>query len=260
MSTAGRDLYDDDRFFAGYRLLRDSAAAINDVIEIPALDRMLPPVAGASIVDLGCGTGALARRLADAGAADVVAVDSSRRMLALATPHPRVRLLRADLDELALPACSADLVVSSLALHYVADYPGLVERVARWLRPGGRFVFSVEHPVCTAADPMTGWLRTEDGTVWPVDDYAREGSRTQRWIIEGVEKHHRRLTTLIGALLAAGLELTGIDEPVPSRAALADRPQLAEHLRRPPLLVLAARRDDAARAGPGSAPPGRGMR
>ncbi|QFZ18749.1 class I SAM-dependent methyltransferase [Saccharothrix syringae] len=243
MTTAGRDLYDDDRFFEGYRLLRGSATAINDAVEVPALERVLPPVAGAAVVDLGCGTGALARRLADAGAADVLAVDSSRRMLALSTPHPRVRLLRADLDELALPASSADLVVSSLALHYVADYRGLVERVARWLRPGGWFAFSVEHPVCTAADPMTGWLRTERGTVWPVDDYAAEGPRTQHWIIEGVRKHHRRVSTLIGALLAAGLELTDVDEPVPD---VATHPGLAEHLRRPPVLVLAARRGDGA--------------
>jgi SAM-dependent methyltransferase len=242
---AGRDLYDDHRFHDGYRLLRESGAGINDAVEIPALSRMLPPVAGAAVVDLGCGAGALARGLADAGAARVLAVDSSRRMLALAAPHPRVRYLRADLEELALPARSADLVVSSLALHYVADYPGLVRRVAGWLRPGGRFVFSIEHPVCTAADPMTGWAETDEGTVWPVDDYASEGPRTQNWIVEGVEKHHRRMCTLVGGLLDAGLELIGIDEPVPGPAVLQGRPDLAEHIRRPSLLVLGARRGDS---------------
>ncbi|MEU4695697.1 class I SAM-dependent methyltransferase [Nonomuraea dietziae] len=242
MITAGRDLYDDPRFFEGYRRLRNAESGINDAIEIPAMNRMLPRVAGTAVVDLGCGAGGLARRLADAGAAHVVAVDSARRMPALAIPHPRVRYLRADLDELTLPARSADLVVSSLALHYVADYAGLVRRVAHWLRPGGRFVFSVEHPICTAADPMTGWRATDDGALWPVDDYATEGPRTQNWIIEGVEKHHRQVATLIGVLLAAGLELTGIDEPVPGPATLQSHPHLAEHLRRPPLLVLAARR------------------
>ncbi|WP_431929740.1 class I SAM-dependent methyltransferase [Nonomuraea jabiensis] len=242
MIAAGRDLYDDPRFFEGYRRLRDSGAGINDAVEIPAMSRMLPPVAGATVVDLGCGTGGLARRLADAGAARVLAVDSSRRMLASAAPHPRVRYLRADLEKLTLPARHADLVVSSLVLHYVADYPGLVGRVAHWLRPGGRFVFSIEHPICTAADPMAGWLTTGEGTVWPVDDYAAEGPRTQNWIVESVEKHHRRMSTLIGGLLDAGLELTGIDELVPGPAALRSRPHLAEHLRRPPLLVLGARR------------------
>lgn len=242
MTTAGRDLYDDPRFFDGYLRLRQSGSGLNDLIEIPALHRMLPSVAGASVVDMGCGAGELARGLAGAGAANVLAVDSSQRMLALATPHPRVRYLHADLERLTLPARSADLVVSSLALHYVADYRGLLGRVAPWLRPGGRFVFSIEHPVCTAADPMTGWLETGDRAVWPVDDYATEGPRTQNWIVAGVKKHHRRIATLIGGLLDAGLELTGIDEPVPGPAALQSHPHLAEHLRRPPLLVLSSRR------------------
>ena len=242
MTTAGRDLYDHPGFFAGYRRLRDAGQGINELLEIPALDRMLPPVAGASVIELGCGAGALARNLAEAGAAHVLAVDSSRRMLALTTAHPRVRYLHADLERLTLPARRADLVVSSLVLHYIADYPGLVRRVAGWLRPGGRFVFSIEHPICTSADPMTGWWQTGDATVWPVDDYAAEGPRRQDWIVEGVRKYHRRVATLIGGLLDAGLELTGIDEPVPSPAALRSRPDLAEHLRRPPLLLLSARR------------------
>ncbi|NUP52949.1 MAG: class I SAM-dependent methyltransferase [Catenulispora sp.] len=242
MTTPGRELYDDRHFFEGYRRLRDTETGINDAIEIPAMNRMLPSVQGASVVDLGCGTGQLARRLADAGAVDVLAVDSSWRMLAAAARHPRIRYLRADIDELSLRRCSADLVVSSLALHYVADYAGLVQRVAHWLRPGGRFVFSVEHPICTASDPMTGWRRIAEDTVWPVDRYASEGPRTQTWIVEGIQKHHRRVATLIGGLLDAGLELTGVDEPEPSPAMVRRHPHLAEHLRRPPLLVLAARR------------------
>jgi len=81
---------------------------------------MLPDVTGATVIDLGCGAGALARALAEAGAAHVLAVDSSRRMLARAAPHPRVRYLRADLERLTLRPRTADRVVSSLALHYVA--------------------------------------------------------------------------------------------------------------------------------------------
>lgn len=242
---AGRDLYDDPRFHDGYRRLRASGRAINDAVEIPGLARLLPPVTGARVIDLGCGTGTLARRLADAGAGHVLAVDVSTRMLAAATPHPRVHYLRADLETLTLPPGRADLVVSSLALHYVAGYADLIRRVAGWLRPGGDVVFSHEHPICTARRPMNGWLRTGEDVVWPVDDYAAEGPRVQDWIVEGVVKHHRRTATLITGLLDAGLELTGIDEPVPGSAALRARPELAEHLRRPPVLILAARRPGA---------------
>jgi 2-polyprenyl-3-methyl-5-hydroxy-6-metoxy-1,4-benzoquinol methylase len=90
----GRVLYDDPEFFAGYQHLRTIGAGLNEELEQPALTRMLLPVLGTSVVELGCGDGSLARRLADAGAQQVLAVDSSRRMLALAArqPHPRVRL------------------------------------------------------------------------------------------------------------------------------------------------------------------------
>jgi ubiquinone/menaquinone biosynthesis C-methylase UbiE len=239
---AGRDLYDDPDFFGRYQSLRAARAGLNDELEQPALARLLPPLRGARVIDLGCGDGALARRLADAGAQRVLAVDCSKRMLTLAArhPHPRVRYQWGDLETLSQPAASADCVVSSLALHYVRDYRGLVGRVARWLRPGGRFVFSMEHPVCTAASPMTGWLTAGSATVWPVDDYAEEGGRDQQWLGRGVLKYHRRLATVIGAILDAGLAVTGLDEPWPGDEAVARRPDLAQHRRRPPLLLVAA--------------------
>jgi SAM-dependent methyltransferase len=235
-------LYDDPAFFARYRDLRAAGAGLNEDLEQPALAALLPDVRDAHVLELGCGDGALARRLARAGAEEVVAVDASERMLAHADPHPRVRYLRADIEALDRPAARADLVVSSLALHYVRDYAGLIGRIAGWLRPGGRLVFSIEHPVCTAARPMTGWLLVSGVAVWPVDHYGEETPRTQDWLGRKVVKHHRRLATLVGQILAAGLTLTGLDEPRPSAEAVARRPALAQHLRRPPLLIVAGRK------------------
>jgi SAM-dependent methyltransferase len=135
-----------------------------------------------------------------------------------------------------------DLVVSSLALHYVAGYQELVRRVAQWLRPDGQFIYSVEHPICTARNPMTGWYECRGERHWPVDDYADEAPRLQSWLGGQVTKHHRRITTLISATLAAGLAVSGIDEPYPDHVSLARRPDLADHRRRPPLLIVAARK------------------
>jgi SAM-dependent methyltransferase len=245
MTSPGRYLYDDPAFFGRYQRMRQQGAGLNEELEQPALTRLLPPVAGADVLDVGCGDGRLARWLAGQGARRVLGVDPSARMLALAAGHagPRVRYCRASAETVALAPDSVDLVVSSLALHYVAGYDALIRRVAGWLRPGGYLVYSVEHPVRTARDPMTGWLTTADGvTVWPVDDYALETARTQLWLGTLVTKYHRRLATLIGGVLAAGLTLTGIDEPSPDQQVLARRPDLADHRRSPPLLVIGARR------------------
>jgi ubiquinone/menaquinone biosynthesis C-methylase UbiE len=249
-------VYDDAVFFERYQELRQRRAGLNEDLEQPAIIRLLPSVAGANVLDIGCGDGGLARWLASQGARHVLGIDPSARMLTLAASHaqPRVRYCRASAETIVLAPECLDLVISSLALHYVAGYTSLIRRIVGWLRCGGYLVYSVEHPICTARDPMTGWLAT-GGTAWPVDDYARETTRTQQWLGTAVTKHHRRLATLIGGVIAAGLTLTGIDEPYPDDQTLTRRPDLAEHRRRPPLLIIGARKPDHSHA---SATPGPG--
>jgi trans-aconitate methyltransferase len=98
------------------------------------------------------------------------------------------------------------LVVSSLALHYVADHETLIARIVSWLRPGGHLVYSIEHPMCTARDPMTGWVAIGNGTVWPIDHYSCETARSRQWLGTTVPKYHRRLATLVGGIIAAGVD------------------------------------------------------
>ena len=108
-----------------------------------------------------------------------------------------------------------DGIYSYQECSFGRDYHGLIERIARWLRPCGQLVFSIEHPVCTAMNPMTSWLTTGGVTVWPVDHYAEETARAQEWLGRTVLKYHRRLATIVSVILTAGLTLTGLDEPWP---------------------------------------------
>jgi SAM-dependent methyltransferase len=243
MTAAGQWVYDDPAFFGRYHEMRQSGTGLNEELEQPAITRLLPGIAGSDVLDIGCGDGRLARWLAGQGARRVLGIDPAARMLAVAVGSPRVSYCRASAETIALAPECLDLVVSSLALHYADGYGALIGRIAGWLRPAGRLVYSVEHPICTARDPMTGWLTAADGgSVWPVDDYASETPRIQQWLGTAVTKHHRRLATLIGGILAAGLVLTGIDEPCPDDEVLARRPDLADHRRRPPILVVSARK------------------
>ncbi|MEU8222588.1 class I SAM-dependent methyltransferase [Kribbella sp. NPDC048915] len=232
MVVKGNALYDDPAFLDGYRRLRRSGRALNEPLEIPAMTAALPPVAGARVVDLGCGEGDLAVRLAEAGAVDVLAVDASERMLAAAHPHPRVRYRRADFADFDVPHESVELVVSSLALHYVEDFDDLVARVARWLVPGGAFVFTIEHPMVTAPVVAADCV---------VDDYADEGRRERTWFVAGVVKYHRTIGTVVTTLRRHGLWVERLDEPVPTAEHVAAHPELAIHRRRPPILLVAAR-------------------
>jgi ubiquinone/menaquinone biosynthesis C-methylase UbiE len=233
-----QNVYDDEAFFTGYQQLRSAEAGLNAAIEQPALRALLPDVTGAEVVDLGCGDGQLCRELIERGARSVLGIDPSARMLSLAharTDDPRVRYRQQFAEDVTMPAASVDLVVSSLAFHYVADIATLLARIATWLRPGGALVASMEHPVVTAAqDRAAAGPQT-------VDNYAEEGPRHTSWLVEDVVKYHRSVSTIVNAVLAAGLTLDRLEEPAPTPSDLIHRPDLEIHHRRPALLVLRAR-------------------
>jgi ubiquinone/menaquinone biosynthesis C-methylase UbiE len=119
----------------GFGQVRDRLLAIAD------------PGAADACVDLGAGTGFVALALAPL-VGSVLAVDISPAMAAsLAERATRaglenVRTEVADLRTFTRPAASADLVVSSYALHHLRDEDkrALIAEAARWLRPGGRIV------------------------------------------------------------------------------------------------------------------------
>lgn len=242
-----QNIYDDPAFFAGYEKLRRTGTGLNDVLEQPALRALLPPLAGLRVLDLGCGFGDFARWARAAGAASVLGIDVSERMLAEAaarTADAAIAWRRQPIEALDVPAGSFDLAISSLALHYVADYRAAVARVASALVPGGHFVLSVEHPICTAL-PEQRWIADAEGhpLAWPVDRYREEGPRRTRWFVEGVVKYHRTVETYVEGLLAAGFTLQALREPEPEEGpAAAGVPGLDLHRRRPPFLLLAARK------------------
>ncbi len=236
VSVSMQNIYDDEVFFAGYQAMRDARSGINEAVKQPAFLALLPPLDDAVVVDLGCGDGQLCRVLVDKGAKSVLGVDHSARMFALAekrTVDDRVRYLKSFAEQVTLPASSVDLVTSSLALHYVADLPPLLERLATWLRPGGWFVASMEHPVVTAAPELGSHPCI-------VDNYASEGERDTTWYVEGVVKYHRRISTIINGVIDAGLAIRRVIEPTPTTESLVQRPNLDHYGRLPAVLILAA--------------------
>lgn len=245
MSDAPQNVYDDPGFFAGYSELERFGSDWGKGVEHADVLALLPPLAGRRALDLGCGGGQLALHLAEAGAAEVVAVDLSERMLAVARAargHARIAYRREAMEDLDFPAGRFDLVVSSLAFHYVRDYAGLVSRVAGWLAPGGSLVFSTEHPIYTARASESGWVVDGAGNRlgWALDGYADEGAREHRWFVAGVRRYHRTMSTLLNGLVDAGLAIERVVEPVPSAVWLRDRPGDLDERRRPMFLLLRA--------------------
>jgi SAM-dependent methyltransferase len=241
--TVTQNIYDNDAFFTNYSRLPRSVEGLGAAPEWPALRAMLPAMAGLRVVDLGCGFGWFCRWACEAGAARVLGLDVSENMLARAretTPNNAIVYARADLERLDLPGGSFDLAYSSLALHYVERLGALLDGVHRALVPGGRLVFSVEHPLYTAPS-QPSW--SQDKT-WPVDRYLDEGPRSTDWLAKGVIKQHRTLATYINLLLERGFALSRVEEWGPTDAQIAAHPEWAVERDRPPFLLISARRQD----------------
>jgi hypothetical protein len=109
------------------------------------------------------------------------------------------------------------------------------------MRPGARFVFSVEHPISTAAGTYE-WQQDDKGEKlhWKLDRYREEGYRASTWFIPGVIKYHRTVETYVNTLVDAGLVLTRLLEPEATSEAMIVRPELVETRRRPAFLHIAA--------------------
>jgi SAM-dependent methyltransferase len=176
---------------------------------------LLGPVRGRRVLEVGCGAAAAARWLATAGAR-VVATDLSAGMLRHAsvgaeTSGVRVPLVQS--DALALPFRSGgfDVVCTAFgAVPFVADSAALMREVFRVLRPGGRWVFSVTHPMrwIFLDDPGEGGLVAVHSYFdrRPYVETAAGGE------IRYVEQH-RTLGDRVREIVAAGFVLRDVVEP-----------------------------------------------
>jgi ubiquinone/menaquinone biosynthesis C-methylase UbiE len=239
-----QNIYDNDEFFAGYSRLRRSIEGLDGAPEWSALRALLPELRGLEVLDLGCGFGWFCRWARQQGAAHVLGVDISEKMLtrAKATTEDRsVTYIQADMEQIELPADSLDLVYSSLALHYVENLSRLMSQVYRALVPGGSLVFSVEHPIFTAPSEPQWCLASDGRRTWPVDRYLNEGPRSTDWLAEGVIKQHRTLATYLNMLIRLGFVLTHVEEWGPTEEQIAARRNWADERQRPPFLLVAAR-------------------
>ena len=240
-----QNIYDDPAFFENYSQLGRSQQGLAGAPEWPALRALLPPMHGLRVVDLGCGYGWFCRWAREAGAASVLGVDVSEKMLERAragSSDAALTYARADLEQLDLSPAAFDLAYSSLAFHYIENLRGLLDHVHRALVPGGRLVFSIEHPIFMAPQ-QPGWSIDANGRKqWPIDSYQLEGPRVSNWLAEGVVKQHRTIGTLLDHLIGAGFTIAHVDEWGPTEADLAARPELAEERERPMIMLVSATR------------------
>lgn len=238
-----QNIYDNDVFFKNYVSLRESNGGFNDLIEEPAMHSLLPVLKGKTVLDIGCGFGGLSRYVVEQGAKTALGIDPSQNMLEAAeklTTDPRITYQQIAVEDFDVVENTYDLIVSSVAFHYVADFYLLLTKIAGWLKPQGHLIFSVEHPICTAYPEALLMTDDQGRQFHPVYNYRDEKAFEQTWFIEGVQKNHRQVSTYVNALIDAGLRVEKVLEPMPSDALLAQEARFSAHKIRPPLLMCKA--------------------
>lgn len=243
MGLDGPSFYDDDEVFARYSRHRLRDETPNDTMEKPDLLDLIGSATGLRVADLGCGDAAIGRELLAAGSRSYLGVEPSQNMIAVARETltgTEGQVTQATIEAWAYPPASFDLVISRLALHYVENVEETFRQIFRTLVPGGRFVFSVEHPVVTSCDrgrpPDT---KRQD---WIVDEYHVSGTRVTNWMGQNLVRYHHTVEEYFGALVGAGFLVEGLREGRPRRERFVREETYQRRLRIPIFLLLAARK------------------
>lgn len=243
MESIMKNIYDNEKFFDKYGQMNRSKNGLAGAGEWSTLKPMLPDFQDKVVLDLGCGYGWHDRYAVDKGASAVVGVDMSEKMLHVArskTVSDKITYLHDDITKINFEDNKFDIVLSSLALHYVENFDDMVKKIGHYLKLNGTFIFSVEHPIFTAQGSEE-WNYDSNGQIkdFPVDNYFYEGKRETDFLGETVVKYHKTLTTYLNGLLKNNFQITQVVEPMPPKDMM-DLPGMKDEMRRPMMLIVSA--------------------
>ncbi len=210
-TSPGRSRVNDYDSFAEAYSAENEINLYNAYYERPATLALAGDVAGRRILDAGCGSGPLSAALRDRGAT-VTGFDKSAGMLKLARKRlgPDADLRQADLGgPLPFPDGAFDDVIASLVLHYLEDWTAPLAELRRVLKPGGRLIASVMHPI--SGHPLT----RPGADYWATYQWTDKNS-TSAGHSYVLRYWHRPLAAMIEAFTGAGFRITVISEPRPA--------------------------------------------
>lgn len=201
-----------------------------------------------TLIDIGTGEGQLARAAEELLGASVVGLDPTRAQIEVASARgggPAYGLATSD----ALPVADAsfDAAVVCLVFEHVDALDESIREVARVLRPGGRFLLFLNHPLLQTPDSgmIIDHMIEPPETYWRIGPYLPEAERVEQ-VQKGVHVRflHRPMSRYVNALHAAGLRLVHMEEPAPPPGFIAKAGEYEEEVvsTTPRLLLLVSER------------------
>jgi 2-polyprenyl-3-methyl-5-hydroxy-6-metoxy-1,4-benzoquinol methylase len=240
-------------------LMGDEGNLFQRLLVGPTTERLLEVQPGMVILDVACGNGVFARRLAQLGA-QIVAADYSARLVELAKARSEKRGDQIEFQQvdatnseqlLALGEKRFDAVVCNMALQDMTTIEPLINTVPRLLKPGGRFVFAIPHP-CFNQTTARKIIEEEDRDGQLVTSYAL---KIYSYLTTTVQKamgapnepnpHYyfdRPLNVLLNTCFKAGFVMDGLEEPKFESGEQPGRPfHWANYPEIPPVLAVRMR-------------------
>ncbi|HEY4410741.1 MAG TPA: class I SAM-dependent methyltransferase, partial [Acidimicrobiia bacterium] len=205
-------------------------------------------LAGAEwVLDVGTGEGQVARLAAGKGSGVVVGVDPTWGQLTVARERAGGPVYaRGTAAALPCRAASFDAVVACLVFEHIVDFAAAIGEVARVLRPGGRFLFFLNHPLLQT--PNSGWIDDHilEEQYWRIGPYLPD-DESEEEVAPGVLLPfiHRPLHRYVNAMADHGLLIDRMEEPAPPEGFLERAQEYREAATIPRLLFLAARKAGA---------------
>ncbi|MFC0309045.1 class I SAM-dependent methyltransferase [Gallibacterium trehalosifermentans] len=220
-----KSVYDQAEFFELYQKLRNNPISLNEIVEKPTMFQLVGNLTGKRVLDLGCGMGVHLQHYLQQGAKYAAGIDLSEKMLQQASTnlqHAGITTERYNLYPLAMeqladcPDNQFDLVTSSFAFHYIADFPVLLQQIAAKLTPNGQLIFSQEHPIVTCYQSGERWEKDQNKQqiAYRLNYYREEGLRQRNWFKQPFKTYHRKLSTILNDLIQAGFTIQQVAEPM----------------------------------------------
>ena len=181
------------------------------------------------------------------GAERIVGIDISEKMLEVAKKENsdhKISYLLMPMEDIGSIDEKFDVVISSLAIHYVDDFKGVLSNIHRLLNDGGVFVFSQEHPFSTCHSDGDRWTRDENGNKLHLNlkNYGVEKETESVWFVDNVKRYHRMFSTIVNDLIEAGFEIVKMIEPLPDEELLKKYPDQKDLFHKPDFLVVKAKK------------------
>ena len=212
----------------------------NDTLERPIFLDMAGNFHNLDIIDLGCGDALFGKEALANGARSYQGIEVSQGMVDIA--RQVLKGTAGDVQQQSIEAWqaepeTADLVSSRLSLNYIEQPSSVFAEVYKALRPEGRFILSVEHPIITS-----NFANLEKGqrTSWVVDDYFESGARVHTWLGEEITKYHHTLENWLNLFKDAGLHIETIRESRPDKANFQSVQEYERRLRIPLFLFISS--------------------